>query len=219
MRKPMMARSPALRLALFAAAGVVGACSGDVTMPTASAPASIAASSKFVPTDAQKALVGVKDGSYAFTVDPRRDQVLTFGANRLELPANSICNLATSGYGVSTWNQSCKPQTLPLTITVVIKNASSDNPRIDFFPAMRFNPQTDVQLYMYVPKVNKQDAKDWIMNYCPDKGKCYDESTTDWSLVTSVDRKESMLFRRIKHFSGYLGAGRGEEGGSPDLMP
>jgi hypothetical protein len=219
MRKPMKARSSAVRLALFALAAVVGACSGDVTMPTASTPAaSVEAASRFVPTDAQKALIGVKDGNYSFTIDPRRDQVLTFGANRLELPANSICDLATSGYGVATWNLSCKPQTATVTITVAIKNASSDNPRIDFFPAMRFNPQTDVELFMYVPKVNKHDAKDWLMSYCPDKGKCYDESLTDRSLVTSVDKRSSMLFRRIKHFSGYLGAGRGEEEGSSEVM-
>ncbi|HUR21544.1 MAG TPA: hypothetical protein VMZ90_12090, partial [Vicinamibacterales bacterium] len=131
MRKPMKARFTPLRLALFAGAAIVGACSGEVTSPTASTSSmSIEGSSKFVPTDAQKAMIGVKDGTYVFTVDPKYNQVLELGPNRLELPANAICNLATSGYGVATWNQACAPQTAAVTITVVIKNASSDNPRI-----------------------------------------------------------------------------------------
>ena len=219
MRKPMKARFTAVRLALFAGAAILGACSGEVTSPTASTSSmSIEGTSKFVPTDAQKAMIGVKDGTYLFTVDPKKDQVLALGPNRLELPAHAICALATTNYGETTWNQSCAPQSAPVTITVVIKNATSDRPRIDFFPAMRFNPTKDVQLYMYVPKVNKDDAKNWLMLYCPDKGKCIDESLTDSQLQTSIDHKNKMLFRRIKHFSGYLGTGRGEEEGGSEVM-
>ena len=213
MRKPMKARSTVPRLALVAVATLVGACSNDVSAPTTSTLASIAGTSKFVPTDAQKAMIGVEDGVYSITVDPTKDQSFPLGPNRLDLPANSICDLETSGYGVTMWDRSCTPERSRVTITVVVRNAKTDKPRLDFFPAMRFNPTKDVELYMYVPKVNKHDAKEWVMFYCPDKGKCYDESHYDKSLVTLVDKKASMLFRRIKHFSGYLGTGRGEEEG------
>ena len=41
------------------------------------------------------------------------------------------------------------------------------------------------------------------MFYCPDKGKCVDESLTDSDLTTYIDYPNNILFRRIKHFSGY----------------
>ncbi len=160
----------------------------------------------FVPDAASKIMYGIKDGTYTFTIDPRRNQSLNLGPNRLELPANSVCDLTSSGYGPSTWNQPCKPHLLPLTITAVVKGATSDHSRVDFFPAMRFNPQNDVQLFLYVPRVNKKDKKSWTMLYCPNTGRCIDESANDRDLVTMMDRDASVLFRRIKHFSGYAAA-------------
>ena len=211
MRTPMLARSTALRSTLFACAALLGACKGEVTAPSAATPAkSIEAKSSFVPTAAQKALIGVVDGTYAVTIDPRYNQSLSLGPNKLVIPAYSICNLLTSGYGPATWNTSCTPHTLPVTITVVIKNSQSDHPQVDFFPAMRFNPTKNVQLFMYVPSVSSTDAANWVMKYCNDAGACSDESTTDRYLVTYVDKTASVLFRRIKHFSGYLGTGRDE---------
>ena len=90
-----------------------------------------------------------------------------------------------------------------MTLTVVIKNAASANPSIQFFPAMRFNPTKSVQLFMYAPNVSATDGKNWKMLYCPDLGACFDESATDASLTTSIDYSHNVLFRRVKHFSGY----------------
>lgn len=47
---------------------------------------------------------------------------------------------------------------------------------------MRFDPTKSVQLFMYAQKVSRQDARNWLMFYCPDKGKCIDESVTDSDL-------------------------------------
>lgn len=212
MRTPMQARSTAIRSTLFVCAALLGACKGEVTAPSAATPAkSVEAKSSFVPTAAQKALIGVVDGTYSVTIDPRYDQSMVLGPNHLDIPANSICNLLTSGYGPTTWNNSCTPHTLPVVLTVVIKNSQSDHPQLDFFPAMRFNPTKNVQLFMYVPGVSAADATNWVMKYCTDAGSCTDESTADASLVTYVDKTASVLFRRIKHFSGYLGTGRDED--------
>ena len=68
---------------------------------------------------------------------------------------------------------------------------------------MRFNPKKTVQLYMYAPRVSREDAKNWLMLYCPDRGGCFDESLNDASLATSIDYTNNVLFRRVKHFSGY----------------
>ncbi|MEO5816116.1 MAG: hypothetical protein ABIT20_12640 [Gemmatimonadaceae bacterium] len=169
----------------------------------------------FVPTASQKALIGVVDGTYAVVFDPTRSQSFSLGPNRLDIPAYSVCNLLTSGYGEDYWNRSCSPQMLPVTLTVVIKNSQKTHPEVQFFPAMRFNPTTSVQLFMYAPKVSRDDAKNWLMLYCPDKGGCKDESTADSALTTYIDYTNNVLFRRVKHFSGYVVAERdGSEGGS-----
>ena len=44
--------------------------------------------STFAPTAAQKALIGVTDGTYRVTFDPQKNQVFSLGPNRLEIPAN-----------------------------------------------------------------------------------------------------------------------------------
>ena len=197
-----MATTNIRRLVALTGALLVGACSADVTSVSAPS-AAISSPSMFAPSSAAKSLVGVSDGTYAVTVDPTQDQSFNLGPNHLDIPAGGICNLVRSGYGPKYWDKPCAPQTAPLELTVVIKNASSEHPSIDFFPAMRFNPKKTVQLYMYAPHVSRDDAKNWQMLYCPDKGGCFDESVTDKSLVTAIDYANNVLFRRVKHFSGY----------------
>ena len=216
MFRPTKARNVAARFTLIAGTLLMGACSGDVTAPAA-APVrrSVEATSMFVPSAAAKALIGVVDGTYAVTFDPTHDQSFWLGPNHLSMPANSICDLATSGYGAAYWNHGCTPQTLPVTLTVVIKNAASSNPSIQFYPAMRFNPYKTVQLFMYAPNVSRTDAKNWLMFYCPDLGKCVDESLTDTALTTNIDYDNNVLFRRVKHFSGYTVAERADELSAP----
>ena len=214
MSMPTKART-ALRFALLAGAAVLGACSSEVTSPKATPQHVNEATSMFVPSASAKALIGVADGTYAVTFNPGQDQQFYLGPNHLSLPANSVCNLLTSGYGAAYWDASCTPQTGNMTLTVVIKNAASNNPSIQFYPAMRFNPDKLVQLYMYAPNVSKTDAKNWTMFYCPDVGACFDESIKDKSLTTSIDYTNNVLFRRVKHFSGYTVA----ENTDPSLIP
>ena len=214
MFKPTTART-ALRFALLAGAAVLGACSSEVTSPKATSTHGNEATSLFVPSASAKALIGVVDGTYAVTFDPTQDQRFYLGPNFLSLPANSICNLLTSGYGAAYWDAPCTPQTGPMILTVVIKNAASVNPSIQFYPAMRFNPDKLVQLFMYAPNVSKTDAKNWMMLYCTDLNVCSDESAKDKSLTTSIDYDSNVLFRRVKHFSGYTVA----EYVDPSLLP
>ena len=202
MLMPMMAATNIRRLLVLTGALLVGACSADVTSPSAPS-AAISSPSMFVPSASAKSLIGVTDGTYTVVVDPTRDQSFNLGPNHLDIPAGGICTLGKSGYGAKFWDKPCAPETLPVELTVIIKNASSEHPSIDFFPAMRFNPKRTVQLYMYAPHVSMQDSKNWQMFYCPDKGGCFDESLTDKSLVTNIDYANNVLFRRVKHFSGY----------------
>ena len=219
MFKPTKARTVASRFTLIAGAMLLGACSGEVTAPAGAPQRAVEANSMFVPTASAKALIGVADGTYSVTFNPANNQSFSLGPNRLDIPANAVCNLLTSGYGAAYWNQACTPQTAPVTLTVIIKDAASANPSVNFFPAMRFSPTKNVQLFMYAPNVSRDDAKNWLMFYCPDLGRCVDESLTDSDLVTRIDYANNVLFRRVKHFSGYTVAERAPDGFGAPFAP
>jgi len=208
MRLPMMARSRVSLVPLLTtvatASLLLAGCSGDATSPSAAQPKSLSAlrTSPFVPTGAQRALVGVSDGSYTFQIDPTQAQSLQFGASHLDIPANAVCDLATSSYGVGTWNDACAAQTDTFTITAVVKDAATDHPSVEFQPALRFNPQSNVNLYLYVTDQATLDNSK-VLKYCNETG-CVDESLTDPDLISNVDVDNKVVFRRIKHFSGYV---------------
>ncbi len=203
MRLPTMARSKASTFTMLAAASLMlAACAGEATAPVARTLTTQQRTSPFVPTDAQRALVGVVDGTYHFTVDPSQSQTLQLGASGLYIPANAICELGTSSYGMGTWNDACAPQTAPMTITAVVRNAATDHPSVEFQPALRFSPDKQVWLYMAVTNQATLDATK-VLYYCNETS-CMDESQTDADLKSYVDTKNFMVFRRIKHFSGYV---------------
>ena len=208
MRLPMMARSRVSLVPLLTtvatASLLLAGCSGDATSPSAAQPKSLSAlrTSPFVPTGAQRALVGVSDGTYTFQIDPTQAQSLQFGASHLDIPANAVCDLATSSYGVGTWNDACSAQTDTFTITAVVKDAATDHPSVEFSPALRFNPQSNVNLYLYVTDQATLDNSK-VLKYCNETG-CVDESLTDPDLISNVDVDNKVVFRRIKHFSGYV---------------
>jgi hypothetical protein len=214
MRLPMMARYRFSTLSALALMGaLLAGCAGESTRPSA-LQTSLQRTSPFAPTAAQKALVGVSDGTYTFVIDPSQDQSLELGASHLDIPANAVCDLATSSYGVDHWDESCAAQTDTFTITAVVRNAATDHPSVDFEPALRFSPDKNVALYLYVTNDATLDASR-VVKYCNADG-CIDESLTDSSLASSVDLENRVVFRRIKHFSGYVVWALAEE--ASDLM-
>jgi hypothetical protein len=200
---PMMARYRVSTLTALALMGMLLAgCAGDTIAPRAAQHQSQLRTSPFVPTDAQKALVGVSDGTYSFVIDPSQAQSLSLGASHLDIPANAVCDLANSSYGAGRWEESCAPQTDTFTIRAVVRNAASDHPSVDFEPALRFSPDKQVGLYLWVTNDATLDASR-VVKYCNANG-CVDESVDDPSLESSVDLENRVVFRRIKHFSGYV---------------
>lgn len=200
MRTPNNSRAALSRLgAKIVAVLVVTACAGDATAPI-TPPAS-----GFTPASAGKALIDATDGTYTFTIDPSRHQSLQIGQSHLDIPAGAICNLEDSGYGPKFWNQECVSEDEPVRITATVRGADTDHPRIDFQPALRFSPKTDVRLFMFVDNATTGD--DWQILYCPTAGaRCIDEAKSDPSLVAHVEGE--LVTRRIKHFSGYVVAER-----------
>ena len=206
MRTPIHARMRPTLFGIVGASVLLAACAGESTAPKTAQRSSLIRTSPFVPTAAQKALVGVSDGTYSFTIDPSQAQSLSFGASHLDIPANAVCELSSSSYGVAHWNESCTPETASFTITAVVMNAATDHPSVDFYPALRFSPETNVSLFLYVTDQATLDASR-VMKYCNESA-CVDESIADPSLVSNVDTTNNVVFRRIKHFSGYVVAER-----------
>jgi hypothetical protein len=146
-----------------------------------------------------------EDTAYTFTIDPQRFQQLNFGQHTLYVPAHAICQ-AGSGYGLTFWDKPCTPETAPITVTVKVKGATKGFPRVDFQPELRFNPRTTVVLALTVKGKGWANADSWRILYCATSSQngCIDESLLDSSLATQLDRQTHQVFRRIKHFSGYL---------------
>jgi hypothetical protein len=206
MRLPTPARTrPSSIFALALASVLLVACVGESTGPSAPSALPAHPSSQFAVVDANKALSGVSDGSYTFTFDPHKDQKFFFGPNFVTIPHDAVCEMnGSSGYGEAYWNKNCALEKDSVTINVVIRNAASEHPGIEFYPAMRFNPAKQVILSIYAQNPTLQDAQALTMLYCGETGACIDESTTDSQLVTKIDTGKHLVFRRIKHFSGYV---------------
>ena len=121
--------------------------------------------------------------------------------HRLSIPAYSICNPGTAGYGPQTWNLPCTPATAPIALTITSTVDASGNPRITVKPDIRFSPSKTVTA-SFVDQAAANAFNSFIA-YCPTVGGCYDESKTDASLKTYTDPATGRVYRRIKHFSGY----------------
>ena len=206
-----------LRYLVLAMSGVVvasSACSTDATSPLPLAAPESAGFSKGPSNVNDGSQSGSEDDEYTFTIDPRRDNYLTFGEHSLWLPAHSVCDPATSSYGLGTWNDACSPLTTSITITARVRSASGGLPRVDFEPALRFNPTTATYLTFTVKGKEAKEAAGMRILYCPTSSAkdCVDEALTDPSLNTVLNRSYKMVYRRIKHFSGYLVAERSLSG-------
>jgi len=116
------------------------------------------------------------------------------------LGASSVCDPATSGYGVGLWDSACTPLASPITITAKSWiNPATGAVNTDFSPEVRFVPGgfLGVTLFLHdaAPSVNNR------IEYCSD-GVCVDDSKVDGALITNHDGS-GFDYRVIKHFSGY----------------
>ena len=96
--------------------------SKSTAAPTASRVTTAERARAFAPTAAQKALIGVTDGTYRVTFNPQRSQVILARSEpaRRSRPTRSA-TMGTSGYGPSFWDAPCTPQTSPVQLTVTVR--------------------------------------------------------------------------------------------------
>jgi hypothetical protein len=189
------------RVALLAL-GVVG-CSDGPMSPTGIAPASSAP----LMASGSGSGGGGSSGSRAFVVRPGQAVDERFGDHVLRMPANIICDPATSGYQPTLWDQPCAPIRHSVEITATWSTIK-DRPVISFSPDLRFVPSRDekrwVSLSLKDTRGIDPDRYYTILWYDAAAQVWIDESLSDPTLKARTDQSGNMVTRRLKHFSDYL---------------
>lgn len=144
------------------------------------------------------------DNQTSFTYEPSDSaRVYDLGdGHQIYFPDGAVCDPAVSSYGPGEWDAPCAPLTTPIQITATRFHDAEGNPYVDFTPALRFVPGKPVTLFLHDPDA-VLDARAEIA-WCSDGGLCVTESSP-----THRDVESGILFREIRHFSGYMiSAGR-----------
>lgn len=116
------------------------------------------------------------------------------------LGASSVCDPASSGYGVGLWDAACAPLSQPITITAKSWiNPATGAVNTDFSPELRFVPGGTIGVTVFLHE-HHPSLTDRI-EYCSN-GTCVDDSKVDGTLITNHDGS-GFVYRVIKHFSGY----------------
>jgi hypothetical protein len=163
---------------------------------------------------------GSGDRVATFTVDPNVSRSYTFGPHWIYFPAQSICDPATSGYGITLWDVPCARLSHPIEVTVNWSNRSgytvaTFKPQLRFVPAAANSVNHWVILSLHnVKKLHELNLYDILYN---GGDGWIDESLTDPTLHAWLDPLHNSVVRRIKHFSGYMvAAANSDMGGFGD---
>ena len=194
-RYTMVARGAAAVLAIAALA----ACDADRGVgPTAGTPA--VAYSKRSSGGSGKVDTSVT----VFTIQPGKSITQSInGGHKLVIPANALCDPATTPYGPSYWETPCAAATAPVTVTAKSWINASGHPAVDFSPELRFTPNDSKAVTLYMLDKTAATDPSFRILYCASSLSCVDESILDPEVATKTDAKNGFLYRRVKHFSGY----------------
>lgn len=206
----LVRRGSALMAILVAAA----ACSDAPMAPRATQERPAFDVQALQPTDARGGPgggLGLTQGdsnTTVLTIDPNTSRTYAFGQNWIYFPAHAICDPATSGYGPGYWDLPCTPLNQPMQVTVHWSNRGGYG-FAHFSPEIRFAPATarDV-LHWVVLSLHSQrklhDLQAYNILYNTDADNWVDESLTDPTLRAWLDPLHNSVYRRVKHFSGYM---------------
>ena len=199
-----------MRLTLTSAVALLAACSAadQAVAPTVRHTARPAGAPSL---DVVTNSVAPDSMSADFTVTPSGG-MFSLGNNAVYFPANSICDPATSSYGPDQWDVPCTPLDHDISFHAEVRRDTvSGQTWVDFTPAVRFVPTDDPNQTVWMLMKAGVDVTDanyvglamqWMPTGSPDLA--VDEASTDSSLKTYVDIERDVVFRRVKHFSGYI---------------
>ena len=200
----------------LAALAVAAACNESGTAPQAASP-----SARPTPVASAAAFDYGNGGRFgtqsnSFTLTAQGGSFNVNGLFTLNFPANSVCDPAQSSYGPGHWDDPCV--TLSGDQSIQVQSVAVLTPGgmvVDFTPHLRFSPNTVVtistSIFAHVLLANPSFFADHpvvlrslIVDYSPSLS---DSPVADYvgdpSLITHVDLSTGVIWRRIKHFSGY----------------
>lgn len=157
-----------------------------------------------------------------FTVTPTGG-TFVLGAHAVHFPANSICDPVVSTYGPGEWDAPCTPLDRPIDIHAEMRRTADGQSWLDFTPSLRFVPSNDPNAAVWVLLKLNSDATEanyrshgirWAPIFLDNAGQV-DESVQDPELRTYIDLQRDIVFRRIKHFSGYVAGDGLTDAGAP----
>jgi hypothetical protein len=204
MRHSHTSRISAKTLLAVVGFGLLGACADSVSSPTAEISAK------------NPAGFNTLVGTTTFLWTPGQGVTKRFGNHLIVIPAGAICDPSTATYGLGHWDEACAPATRSIVITALSFTDAGGHPYVDFQPALRFVPTKEV--YLYMRDGVRDGSKTLTISYCSTPLTCTDESKNDPSLVTHRVGNSRILYRRLKHFSGYVVATSGDCSGSVEQL-
>jgi len=135
------------------------------------------------------------------------------------MPAGAVCDPATTKYGARHWDDDCTPLASSISVTVIAKK-QGNRASVDFQPDLRFRPRAGwvvIQTSAYSDLLTSSTVRqlspksgffeNFSIQYVPTGGgRQLNEfrSTGDRSMLTHVDLRTGLVWRRVKHFSGYI---------------
>lgn len=141
-----------------------------------------------------------------FVIKPNEDNKVWLGAHYLVIPANAVCDPASSGYGDGTWDRPCSTIKRPLNVIATV-STKNGHPLVEFDTHLRFKPATDNSNAVVLYLRDEMATSASMIIWCPTAtSTCIDESKTATGAVrlkTWFDNSSSWVYRRIEHFSGY----------------
>lgn len=154
--------------------------------------------------------------------------MFVLGSNAVYFPDHAICDPETSSYGPGHWDDPCEPLDRPINFHAEVRSNEAGQTWIDFTPAVRFVPTDDPNHTVWMLMKAGTDVTldnygkfgmQWMPNGSPDE--VVNEASTDAALKTYVDIDRDVVFRRVKHFSGYIvfTAMRSEMDSLDDIIP
>jgi hypothetical protein len=190
-------------------------CSDSATAPTRSAARHEPATG--APTlDLNSGSLFSGTRSTTFTVTSAGGRFWIGNSYWVTFPANSICDPATSTYGPGTWDDPCTTLADGKSVTITATyGLTSSGYGVDFQPALRFNPNTKVTIATNAYSFALTLFSDYFaanpsalhflgIYYTPALGGSgVTDAARDASLMTHVNLSTGIVWRRIKHFSGY----------------
>ena len=152
---------------------------------------------------------GDMDNVLTLKVDPNVSRTYAFGDNWVYFPARSICDPATSSYGVGTWDMPCTALRQAISVTVHWSNKGGHayarfSPELRFVPAEAWNVSRWVILSLHDHKRIREVGDYKILSDAGGSIGWIDESLTDQTLRAWIDPLHNSVVRRVKHFSGYM---------------